>query len=58
MVGLSVHGLLGVDAELQQSAYAAQQLYSDHNGSVHVLYKTRSGDCHQGTAAPPLNERT
>jgi hypothetical protein len=57
MVGLSVHGLLGVDAELQRSAFAAQQQRMDDYHSVHVLYKTHSGDCHRG-AAPPLSERT
>ena len=56
MVGLSVHGLLGVDADLQRSAFAAQQLRLDQPGSVHVVYKHR-GDCHRGTA-PQLSERT
>jgi hypothetical protein len=56
MVGLSVHGLMGVDSDLQRSAFAAQQLRMDQPGSVHVLYK-RGGDCpHHDTA--PLSERT
>jgi hypothetical protein len=58
MVGLSVHGLLGVDAELQRSAFAAQQQYQQvsENHSFHVLYQ-RGGDCHGG-AAPGLSQRT
>jgi hypothetical protein len=56
MVGLSVHGLLGVDAELQRSAFAAQQQRSVEYHSVHVLDQRR-GDCHQGPA-PGLSERT
>jgi hypothetical protein len=56
MVGLSVHGLMGVDSDLQRSAFAAQQLQMDQPGSVHVGYK-RGGDCHQSTT-PGLSERT
>ena len=56
MVGLSVHGLMGVDSDLQRSAFAAQQLRMDQPGSVHVLYK-RGGDCPQHDTAP-LSERT
>jgi hypothetical protein len=56
MVGLSVHGLLGVDADLRRSAFAAQQLRMDQPGSIHVDYK-RGGDCHQNSA-PPLSSRT
>jgi hypothetical protein len=45
MVGASVHGLLGVDAELQRSAVAAQNRTLDHH-SVRVFapYK-HDGDC-------------
>jgi hypothetical protein len=45
MVGASVHGLLGVDAELQRSAVAAQHRTFDHD-SLRVLapYKW-DGDC-------------
>lgn len=56
MVGLSVHGLMGVDTDLQQSAFAAQQLRMDQPGSVHVGYK-RGGDCHPNTT-PGLSSRT
>jgi hypothetical protein len=56
MVGLSVHGLMGVDSDLQRSAFAAQQLQMDQPGSVHVGYK-RGGDCHQSTT-PGLSART
>jgi hypothetical protein len=55
MVGLSVHGLLGVDAELQRSAFAAQQQQHQVN-DYHVLYH-RGGDCHQGSAPAP-SQRT
>jgi hypothetical protein len=36
MVGASVHGLLGVDAELQRSALAAQQTFKEDH-SVRVI---------------------
>jgi hypothetical protein len=57
MVGASVHGLMGVDAELQRSAFAAQQQHqvSEYH-SFHVLYH-RGGDCHNGSA-PGLSQRT
>jgi hypothetical protein len=40
MVGASVYGLLGVDAELQRSVLAAQQIQQDH--SVRVIDRS---DC-------------
>ena len=40
MVGASINGLLGVDAELQRSVLAAQQIQQDH--SVRVSDR---GDC-------------
>jgi hypothetical protein len=46
MLGISVHGLLGVDNELQRSAFAAQQ----QQRVIHVINYTR-GDCPQ--QAPP-----
>jgi hypothetical protein len=36
MVGASIHGLLGVDAELQRSALAAQQTIIEEQHSVRV----------------------
>ena len=36
MVGASVHGMLGVDAELQRSALAAQRTIEEHH-SVRVI---------------------
>jgi hypothetical protein len=39
MVGLSVHGLLGIDAELQRSALAARQQHTVEYHSVRVLHK-------------------
>jgi hypothetical protein len=55
MVGLSVHGLLGVDAELQRSAFAAQQQQQQQVDQYHVLY--HHGDCHQGSSTA-LSRRT
>jgi hypothetical protein len=43
MLGVSVHGLLGVDAELQRSAFAAHQQRSVEYHSVRV-HEWR-GDC-------------
>ena len=43
MVGLSVHGLLGIDAQLAKSAVAAQQQPRIEYHSVRVLH--RGGDC-------------
>jgi hypothetical protein len=57
MVGVSVHGLLGVDNELQRSAFAAQQQQRVIE-SIHVSY-LRSGDCpHQGSAPTLPSQRT
>jgi hypothetical protein len=57
MVGVSVHGLLGVDNELQRSAFAAQQQQRVIE-SIHVSY-LRSGDCpHQGSAPALPSQRT
>jgi hypothetical protein len=56
MVGLSVHGLLGVDADLQRSAFAAQQLHQQQVSEYRVLYHQR-GDCHQGAPQAP-SQRT
>jgi hypothetical protein len=56
MVGLSVHGLLGVDSDLQRSAFAAQQLHQQQVNEYRVLYHQR-GDCHQGTQQAP-SQRT
>jgi hypothetical protein len=47
MLGISVHGLLGVDADLQRSAFAAHVVQQQNNNveyhSVRVLH--RYGDC-------------
>ena len=52
MVGLSVHGLLGVDADLQRSAFAAQQYQQHQVNDTRVLYDRR-GDCrHSATQTP------
>ena len=55
MVGASVHGLLGVDAELQRSALAAQQtIEQDH--SVRVIYRGDGRDC-PGTSPSRSRQR-
>ena len=60
MIGASVNGLLGVDAELQRSAFAAQQSGRSSTSSINrpfenetrrVIYK-RDGDC-----GPPRSNR-
>ena len=56
MVGISVHGLLGVDSELQRSAFAAQQQQRVIE-STHVSYQ-RGGDCPYHVPAPPPSQRT
>jgi hypothetical protein len=57
MVGVSVHGLLGVDNELQRSAFAAQQQQRVIE-SIHVSY-LHSGDCpHPGSAPSLPSQRT
>jgi hypothetical protein len=46
MVGASVNGLLGVDAELQRSALAAQELTTDqHSHRVKWQSDERGWDC-------------
>ena len=56
MLGISVHGLLGVDADLQRSAYAARALHGNtvEYHSVRALH--HHGDCDQ--YAPPPGSRT
>ena len=51
MIGVSVHGLLGVDAELQRSAFAAQQRTIEEIDTVRISHKARGGDC-PAPAAP------
>jgi hypothetical protein len=53
MLGISVHGLLGVDNELQRSAFAAQQ----HERVIHVINYTR-GDCPQHAPPGAPSQRT
>jgi hypothetical protein len=58
MVGVSVHGLLGIDNELQRSAFAAQQQQQRVIESTHVSYQ-RSGQCpHLGSAPSVPSQRT
>ena len=57
MVGLSVHGLLGIDSELQRSAFAAQQQQHQVVDGYRVLYHHR-GDCPGGTTQQAPSQRT
>ena len=57
MVGLSVHGLLGVDSELQRSAFAAQQQQQEVVNDYRVLDQHR-GDCPGGTTQQAPSQRT
>jgi hypothetical protein len=46
MVGLSVHGLMGIDGELEQSAFAAREAhYVDYQSPNEQQRDT--GDCHR-----------
>jgi hypothetical protein len=61
MVGASVHGLVGVDAELQRSALAAAaQERTIESHSIRVTYKQQQPDwdCPGGTAEPRTSQRT
>jgi hypothetical protein len=49
MVGLSVHGLLGIDSELAQSAMAVRQQQGVEYRSVHLV--PRHGDCDRAAPA-------
>ena len=57
MIGVSVHGVLGVDAELQRSAFAAQQRTSDGIDSVRVSHSIRNVKCPAPAAAPRSKQR-
>jgi hypothetical protein len=52
MVGVSVHGLLGIDSELAQSAMAARQQQSVEYHSVHVLLH-EGGGCERAPGPKP-----
>jgi hypothetical protein len=57
MVGASVNGLLGVDAELQRSAVAAQNQSLDYH-SVRVTAPLQRGwDCPDQGAEPRSKQR-
>jgi len=45
MVGASVHGMFGVDAELQRSALAAAQERTKESHSIRVTYREPQPDC-------------
>ena len=54
MLGISVHGLLGVDADLQRSAYAAHVVQQQNAVEYHSV-RAHLGDCDQ--YAPPARSR-
>lgn len=56
MVGASIHGLVGVDAELQRSALAAQERTTEHR-SVRVIVR-QQGDWDCPGEAPAPRSRT
>jgi hypothetical protein len=56
MLGISVHGLLGVDADLQRSAFAAHVVQQQNTVEYHSVRDHRHGDCDQ--YAPPARSRT
>jgi len=60
MVGASVHGLLGVDAELQRSALAAAAQERTADGhALRVTFKQRDrGDCPGGGYVPRTSQRS
>ena len=58
MVGASVHGMFGVDAELQRSALAAAQERTIESHSVRVTYKQHDWDCPGGTGEPRTSQRS
>jgi hypothetical protein len=53
MVGLSVHGLVGIDSELAQSAMAARQAQGVEYRQVHMV--RHHGDCDRPAA--PASKR-
>ena len=56
MVGASVHGLLGVDAELQRSALAAQQTIEERH-TIRVIAPREGGGCGEQHAPPPRSKQ-
>jgi hypothetical protein len=57
MLGISVHGLLGVDADLQRSAFAARVVQQQHGVEYHSVRAPHPhGDCDE--YAPPARSRT
>ena len=54
MVGLSVHGLMGIDSELAQSAFAAREAhYVDYQSANEQQRDT--GDCHPAPVVVDLS---
>jgi hypothetical protein len=57
MIGVSVHGVLGVDAQLERSAFATQQRTIEEIDSVRVLHGTGGRECPAPAAAPSSDQR-
>ena len=55
MVGASVHGMLGIDAELQRSAVAAKER-TTHTVHAFAAWRDRDWDC--PAPAPRSKQRT
>ena len=56
MVGTSIHGLVGVDAELQRSALAAQERTNDGH-SFRVTWREHERDCPAPAYEPRTSEK-
>ena len=56
MVGASIHGLVGVDAELQRSALAAQERSNEGN-SFRVTWREHERDCPALASEPRSSEK-
>jgi len=58
MLGISVHGLLGVDADLQRSAYAAHVVQQQSGVEYHSVRVLRHGDCDRYDDTDSARSRT
>ena len=56
MVGASIHGLVGVDAELQRSAVAAQERTNEGH-SFRVNWRGYEGDCPAPASEPRSSQK-
>ena len=56
MVGASIHGLVGVDAELERSALAAQERTNEGH-SFRVTWRENDRDCPAPVSAPLSSQK-